>query len=49
MKAKPMVDIDWISIDLEFAMASGELWSFDESASTRVMASAAGPAAARAS
>jgi hypothetical protein len=42
-----MVDISWIPIDLEFAMASGELWSFDEIASTRVMASAAAPAPAR--
>ena len=48
MKAKSMVDIDWIPIDLEFAVASGELWRFDEIASTRVMASAAGAAPARA-
>jgi hypothetical protein len=43
-----MVDIGGIPIDLEFAVASGELRSFDEIASTRVMASAAGPAPARA-
>jgi hypothetical protein len=41
-----MVDIGWIPIDLEFAMASGEVWSFDETARTRGMASAAGPAPA---
>jgi len=47
MKAKPMDDVG-IPIDLEFAMASGELRSFDEIASMRVMAPAAGPAPARA-
>jgi len=29
-----MVEFGWIPIDLEFAMSSGELWSFDEIAST---------------